>query len=251
MSWNDKLEAALASLREAEQLAPAAFATSLGLEDMLLLDIIARHKLKIDAFTLDTGRLPAQTHELIARAEERYRRRIRVMFPQTEGVEQYVRINGINGIYLSKPQRQDCCAIRKMEPLKRALAGKKAWVTGLRREQSEARSDVARREEDKNFGLIKFNPLIEWTGQEVWDYVRAHDVPYSALHDQGYPSIGCAPCTRAVKPGEPERAGRWWWEQDSAKECGIHVGSGGEGPPAPPGTPGEEMHRIVSSKEPA
>ncbi len=223
MSWEDKLQAALATLHEAEQLAPAVFATSLGAEDMLLLDLIARQKLKIDAFTLDTGRLAAETHELIARAEERYRKRIRVMFPQTAAVEHYVRINGINGFYLSKPQRRDCCEIRKLEPLKRALAGKKSWVTGLRREQSAARAEVVRREDDKALGLIKFNPLIEWTEREVWDYVRAHDVPYSALHDQGYPSIGCAPCTRAVKPGEPARAGRWWWEQDAAKECGIHI----------------------------
>ena len=249
MSWNDRLDATLATLREAEQLSPAALATSLGVEDMLLLDLIARHALKIDAFTLDTGRLAAQTHDLIARAEERYRRRIRVMFPLTDAVQQYVRINGVNGFFLSKPQRQDCCEIRKLEPLKRALAGKKSWVTGLRREQSEARAQVVRREEDVTFGLIKFNPLIEWTEQEVWDYVRAHDVPYSPLHDQGYPSIGCAPCTRAVAPGEPARAGRWWWEQDAAKECGIHVSSGGEKPPAPPGTPDEGMHKIVSSKE--
>ncbi len=223
MSWETKLPATLETLTEAAHSAPAVFATSLGVEDMVLLDLIAGNSLKIEAFTLDTGRLAQETHELIARAEERYRRRIRVYFPQTEAVEQYVRINGINGFYLSKPQRQDCCGIRKLEPLRRALAGKAAWVTGLRREQSEARADVARREDDRSFGLVKFNPLIEWTEQEVWDYVRAHDVPTSRLHDQGYPSIGCAPCTRAVQPGEPARAGRWWWEADSAKECGLHV----------------------------
>jgi phosphoadenosine phosphosulfate reductase len=223
MTWQARLDDTLATLREAEALAPAAFASSLGVEDMLLLDLIGRHRLKIEAFTLDTGRLPPETYELIARAEEACRLRIKIYFPETQAVEQYVRINGVNGFYLSKAQRQDCCEIRKIGPLTRALAGKRCWVTGLRREQSDARADVARREDDKRFGLVKFNPLVDWTEQEVWDYVRANGVPYNALHDRGYPSIGCAPCTRAVKPGEPARAGRWWWEQDDQKECGLHV----------------------------
>ena len=222
-SYDTKLEKTLETLREAEALAPAAFATSLGVEDMLLLDLIGRHRLKIEAFTLDTGRLAAETHELIARAEEACRLRIRVYVPEAPALEQYVRVNGINGFYLSKAQRQDCCEVRKIGPLTRALAGRKCWITGLRRDQSDARSGVERREDDRRFGLVKFNPLIDWTEQEVWDYVRALGVPYNALHDQGFPSIGCAPCTRAIKPGEPARAGRWWWEADAQKECGLHV----------------------------
>jgi len=221
--YQARLEQTLETLREAEALAPAAFATSLGVEDMLLLDLIARHRLKIEVFTLDTGRLAAETHDLIARAEEACRLRIRVYVPDAPALEQYVRVNGINGFYVSKAQRQDCCEVRKIGPLTRALAGKQCWIAGLRREQSDARSGVERREDDRRFGLVKFNPLVDWTEQDVWDYVRELGVPYNALHDQGYPSIGCAPCTRAIKPGEPARAGRWWWEQDAQKECGLHV----------------------------
>lgn len=223
MTWQARIDDTLATLREAEALAPAAFATSLGVEDMVLLDLISRNGLKIEPFTLDTGRLAQETHELLARAEEACRIRIRIYAPEAAAVEQYVRINGINGFYLSKPQRQDCCDVRKIGPLTRALAGRKCWVTGLRREQSDARSGVASREDDKRFGLVKFNPLVDWTEQDVWDYVRFHGVPTNALHERGYPSIGCAPCTRAVKPGEPARAGRWWWEDESQKECGLHV----------------------------
>jgi phosphoadenosine phosphosulfate reductase len=149
--------------------------------------------------------------------------KIDAFFPQAEAVEQYVRISGINAFYDSLTERQNCCGIRKVEPLSRLLAGRDAWVTGLRRAQSNARAQLSLRSTDTDHGLAKFNPLIEWSEDDVWRYLRDHDVPTHALHAQGYPSIGCAPCTRAVAPGEDSRAGRWWWEADAQKECGLHV----------------------------
>jgi phosphoadenosine phosphosulfate reductase len=202
--------------------APAAFACSFGAEDMAVLDVIAAHARKIEVFTLDTGRLPEETQALLEAARDKYPITIRTYFPDARNIQAWVEQNGPNGFYKSVAQRHQCCSIRKVEPLKRALAGKKAWITGLRREQSPARQVLQLEGWDEDNGLTKFNPLAEWTSDDVWAYIRVHDVPYNALHDRGYPSIGCAPCTRAVLHGEDFRAGRWWWESTS-KECGLHV----------------------------
>jgi phosphoadenosine phosphosulfate reductase len=201
---------------------PSAFACSFGVEDMVLLDLIARHAPGIQVFTLDTGRLPDETHSLLDRVRENYTVPIRVYFPDAELVEQWVEQNGPNGFYRSQSQRKQCCEIRKVLPLRRALNGKESWVTGLRREQSTARGNLQVQEWDDGNGLKKFNPLIDWSLEDVWAYVKENNVPYNALHDRGYPSIGCAPCTRAVEAGQDIRAGRWWWEDASAKECGLH-----------------------------
>lgn len=203
--------------------APATFANSYGAEDMVLTDLIAKNFPAIEIFSLDTGRLPQETYELMAQTTLHYKRKIKIYFPETAAVEQYVKLNGINGFYDSQAQRKDCCHVRKVEPLKRALAGKKAWITGLRREQAPTRKDLSDSEFDKDNSLQKFNPLIDWTEQDVWDYIKQFEVPYNALHDKGFPSIGCAPCTRAIKPGEDVRAGRWWWEDAQQKECGLHA----------------------------
>ncbi len=202
---------------------PATFANSYGAEDMVLTDLIAKDFRGIEIFSLDTGRLPQETYELMAQTTLHYKRKIKIYFPETAAVEQYVKLNGINGFYDSQAQRKDCCHVRKVEPLKRALTGKKAWITGLRREQAPTRKDLSDSEVDKDNGLQKFNPLIDWTEQDVWDYIKQFNVPYNKLHDKGYPSIGCAPCTRAIQPGEDVRAGRWWWEDAQQKECGLHA----------------------------
>jgi phosphoadenosine phosphosulfate reductase len=200
---------------------PTACACSFGAEDMVLLDAIARYARKIEVFTLDTGRLPEETHALFETVRDKYPIAIRTYFPDASTVQGWIEQNGPNGFYKSVAQRQQCCHIRKVEPLQRALAGKKSWVTGLRREQSAARHRLEREAWDDANGLFKINPLLEWTNDDVWDYIKVNGVPYNALHDRGYPSIGCAPCTRAVQPGEDIRAGRWWWESTS-KECGLH-----------------------------
>ncbi len=202
--------------------APAVFASSFGAEDMVLLDLIARHALPIRVFTLDTGRLPEETYALIDRARERYRLPIDVYTPDARRLQGFVREHGVNAFYASVELRKECCAMRKTEPLARALVAKGAWITGLRRAQSVTRSEVALEEFDAVHGLPKFNPLADWSDDDVWAYLRARNVPYNALHDRGYPSIGCAPCTRAVEPGEDVRAGRWWWEAPEHKECGLH-----------------------------
>jgi len=202
---------------------PSALASSFGAEDMVLLDLIARDGLAIGIFTLDTGRLPRETHALIAEVRRRYGLAVDVYSPWPDSVEAYVEQHGIDGFYASVEARKACCAVRKVEPLTRALARKRGWITGLRREQAGSRAEVAEVEHDQARGLWKFNPLAEWSADEVWEYLRANRVPYNALHDRGYPSIGCEPCTRAVKAGEHPRAGRWWWEQAGArKECGLH-----------------------------
>ena len=197
--------------------------TSFGAEDMVLFDMIAREFRSISVATLDTGRLPPETYEVWQQATERYRFKVEPYFPQAPAVEEYVRIYGINAFYNSVTERKTCCEIRKVEPLKRLLAGRDAWVTGLRRGQSQQRAQVGLRETDANSGLAKFNPLADWSEEDVWQYLREHDVPTHPLHARGYPSIGCAPCTRAVSPGEDLRAGRWWWENDVQKECGLHL----------------------------
>lgn len=219
-----KADQALALLREAsETYSPAVLASSLGAEDMVLLDLIAGARLDIGVFTLDTGRLPQETHDLLQLAKSRYRSHpIAVFAPEAGDVEGYVAAHGPNGFYESVALRQACCHLRKVKPLSRALAGKRAWITGLRRAQSAGRSAIPFQELDAERGLQKFNPLADWSDDEVWAYIRAHDVPVSALHAQGYPSIGCAPCTRAIAPGEDIRAGRWWWENPEFNECGLH-----------------------------
>jgi len=202
---------------------PAVLASSFGAEDMVVLDLMARDGLAIRTFTLDTGRLPRETHALIADVRKRYGIDVDVYSPWPESVDAYVAEHGLDGFYDGVAQRKACCGIRKVEPLRRALAGKRAWVTGLRREQADSRAAIAEAERDEAHRLWKYNPLVDWSESEVWQYLRDNRVPYNALHDRGYPSIGCEPCTRAVKPGEHARAGRWWWEQDGArKECGLH-----------------------------
>jgi phosphoadenosine phosphosulfate reductase len=222
MNLADRTAELIAYLKRIEaDNAPGAFACSFGAEDMVLLHSIAANARKIEVFTLDTGRLPEETQALLATVRDKYPIAIRTYFPDTAEVQAWVEQNGPNAFYKSVAQRQQCCHIRKVEPLKRALAGKKSWITGLRREQSAARQTLEREGWDEANGLVKINPLLEWTSDDVWAYIKVHDVPYNALHDRGYPSIGCAPCTRAVKPGEDSRAGRWWWES-SSKECGLH-----------------------------
>lgn len=207
--------------------APAALSSSLGAEDMALTDLIVRYRLPIEIFSLDTGRLPPQTYELLTRLEAHYAIRVKLYFPQPAEVEQFVAEYGINGFYQSIAARKACCQARKVEPLARALAGKRGWVTGLRAEQAITRAALQTQEWDAERQLMKINPLAAWTNSEVWDYLRAQQVPVNALHEQGYPSIGCAPCTRAVAPGEDQRAGRWWWEAQESRECGLHVDAAG------------------------
>lgn len=209
--------------RISHDFAPATFANSLGAEDMVLTDLILRHRLPIEIFSLDTGRLPPETYDLLAAAEKHYGHRFSVYYPRHDEVEAYVRTHGINAFYESVELRKACCHIRKVAPLQRALAGKKAWITGMRAQQSATRQALPRHSFDADNGLEKFNPLADWSEKEVWGYIRHHGVPYNALHDRFYPSIGCAPCTRAISLGEDIRAGRWWWEDPSSKECGLHV----------------------------
>jgi phosphoadenosine phosphosulfate reductase len=175
-------------------------------------------------FTLDTGRLNQETYDCMAAVRERYGVQIEVFFPEAGAVQKLVRENGVNLFYDSVEQRKSCCLVRKVEPLNRALKNLDAWMTGLRREQAISRADVRKIELDRDHGdIVKINPLADWSHDEVWGYIRKHDVPYNRLHKQGFPSIGCAPCTRAVKPGEDLRAGRWWWENSNSKECGLHA----------------------------
>ncbi|HEX4984915.1 MAG TPA: phosphoadenylyl-sulfate reductase [Burkholderiales bacterium] len=217
----------------AAEFSSVAFASSFGAEDMVVADAILAGGLPIRIFTLDTGRLPRQTLELMDRTARHYGTEIEVFRPDPAAVAGYVAAHGANAFYESVELRKACCGIRKVEPLRRALAGRDAWVTGLRRAQSVTRTDLPPREFDAAHGLVKFNPLADWSEAGVWAYIRGRGVPYNALHDRGYPSIGCEPCTRAVKPGEDVRAGRWWWESRDDRECGLHValpgGPQGEG----------------------
>ncbi len=203
------------------------FTTSLGLEDQAIAHAIFTQDLTIDVVSLDTGRLFPETHRVWVETERRSGRRIGALAPRHESVEALVADQGIEGFRASLAARQACCAVRKVEPLGRALAGAAGWITGLRSEQSGDRIGTPLAAVDRTRGLIKLNPLFDWTRAEVADFVRAHDVPYNTLHDRGFLSIGCAPCTRAVAPGEDERAGRWWWENDRKKECGLHINAGG------------------------
>ncbi len=198
------------------------FSTSLGLEDQVLTRIIAQTAPSIYIFTLDTGRLFPETYDLLDITQKRYKIRINTYFPDFAAVEKMVNEKGINLFYESVGNRKLCCHIRKIEPLKRALVGMDVWISGLRRDQSVTRQEAKLVEWDSNHQRIKVNPLIDWSLEEVWDEIREHNIPYNPLHDKGYPSIGCLPCTRAVEPGEDIRAGRWWWEHPQHKECGLH-----------------------------
>lgn len=204
-----------------------ALASSFGAEDVVLVDMLARVAPGARIFAIDTGRLPEATYEVMERVRERYGAAVEVYYPQRELVEHLEREAGFYSFRQSLEARHECCNIRKVEPLGRALAELDAWITGLRREQSVTRHEVGVVERDGGHGgIVKLNPLADWSDAQVWDYIRRHDVPYNRLHDEGYPSIGCAPCTRAVAPGEHPRAGRWWWEQPAQKECGLHVSTG-------------------------
>ena len=201
----------------------AALSSSFGAEDMVLIDMLMKLDRTARIFTLDTGRLPQETYNVIDATRSKYGAAIEVFFPQADAVQAMVAEHGMNLFYQSVDNRKLCCGVRKMEPLRRALSGLDAWITGLRREQSVTRTAVHKVEWDEGNGLVKMNPLVDWTHDDVWKYIRENNVPYNALHDRGYPSIGCGPCTRAVQPGEHERAGRWWWEHPETKECGLHV----------------------------
>jgi phosphoadenosine phosphosulfate reductase len=198
-----------------------AFSSSLGPEDQVLTDIIARNEIPVRIFTLDTGRLFAETYELLDRTRARYKMPLEVWFPRAEAVQQLMTEKGATSFYESVENRVECCHIRKVEPLDRALKDVRVWITGIRGDQSENRHQMVLVEWAEKRRLFKFNPLLDWTADDVWTYIREHQVPVNPLHAQGFVSIGCAPCTRAIEPGEPERAGRWWWEQ-SKKECGLH-----------------------------
>ncbi|HJV81011.1 phosphoadenylyl-sulfate reductase [Noviherbaspirillum sp.] len=212
--------------RIANDFAPAVFASSLAAEDMVLTDMILCARLSIGIFTLETGRLHKETLGMLDRIRDTYDAEVKLFKPEQAAVDAYVQQHGLNAFYDSVELRKECCRIRKVEPLNRALAGNKAWVTGQRRAQSTTRADLAVQENDEAHGMTKFNPLADWSEDDVWNYIRSNKVPYNPLHDKGYPSIGCEPCTRAVQPGEDIRAGRWWWENPESKECGLHVVDG-------------------------
>ena len=198
-------------------------ASSFGAEDVVLIDIVSRVAPQIQLFTLDTGRLHDETYEVMERVRVKYDNLpIQTMFPKRDTVELLVREKGFYSFRDSVDNRRECCGIRKVEPLKRALSDAQAWMTGLRRDQSVTRTETEAVEWDEGNGMLKVNPLVDWTNDDVWAYIKVNKVPYNALHDQGFPSIGCAPCTRAIKPGEDIRAGRWWWENPEYKECGLH-----------------------------
>lgn len=200
-----------------------ALASSFGAEDVVLTDMLLKINPNFKIFTLDTGRLPAETYEVWERIEDKYGIKIKAYFPESKSVEEMINKHGPNLFYRSVDLRKLCCHVRKIEPLNRALKDLEAWVCGLRKEQSITRQDIKKVEiDDMHNGIIKVNPLADWTEKQVWDYIRENDIPYNKLHDQNYPSIGCAPCTRAIKPGEDVRAGRWWWELPESKECGLH-----------------------------
>jgi len=225
-TWSSRWDLLVHALRDIATRHPGVgLASSLAAEDMVLTHAIYSEDLPIEVFTLDTGRLNRETLAVVDAVAARYGRRLTVMQPDAAAVEAYVNEHGAHAFYESVPLRKACCEIRKVIPLRRALAGRPAWITGQRREQAVTRGTLAEQEYDSVFGLEKFNPLAAWTFDDVWAAIRALDIPYNALHDRGYPSIGCEPCTRAIKPGEDLRAGRWWWESSDSKECGLHAGN--------------------------
>src|SRR5882724_2375016 len=200
------------------------FSSSLGQEDQVITDAISKNNIPVKIFTLDTGRMFNETYELIERTIARYKRPIQIYFPDANDVEKFVATKGLNSFYESIENRKECCFIRKVKPLNRALQGARVWITGVRAEQSDNRKNMPMIEWEEDRQLYKFNPLINWTYNDVMNYINEFNVPYNRLHDKGFLSIGCAPCTRAIEPGEDARAGRWWWE-NSQKECGLHVDS--------------------------
>jgi phosphoadenosine phosphosulfate reductase len=200
------------------------FSTSFGAEDQVLTHIISSITSNAEIFTLDTGRMFPETYETLARTTKKYHIPINIFFPEHKQVEEMVNSKGINLFYESIENRKLCCKVRKTEPLKRALHGKEIWITGLRQEQSITRFNTSLLEWDAENNIVKLNPLYAWTEAMVWDFIKKNDIPYNPLHDQGFPSIGCQPCTRAIKPGDDARSGRWWWEAPEHKECGLHVG---------------------------
>ncbi|HEV2570485.1 MAG TPA: phosphoadenylyl-sulfate reductase [Beijerinckiaceae bacterium] len=212
------------------------FTSSLGIEDQALTHLILANDLPIEVVTLDTGRLFTETYKVWAETEARYGRRIRAYYPRHDALEELVAHQGIDGFYDSVAARHACCDVRKVEPLKRALEGASVWITGLRAGQSAGRSAVGFVAFDSGHGVLKANPLLDWERERLTDFIAENHVPVNALHAKGFPSIGCAPCTRAVAPGESERAGRWWWENEDQKECGLHV---------------DESGRLVRAKAPA
>lgn len=199
------------------------FSTSLSYEDQAITHIIFSKKLNIEIFTLDTGRLFSETYSVFNSTRERYKQEIKTYYPKTEAVEKLVSSKGPNSFYESLENRKECCHIRKVEPLKRALEGKTIWITGIRAEQSSNRHDMKNVEWDEANQIIKVHPLLNWTFEETKAYINKHNIPYNSLHDKGFVSIGCQPCTRAIKEGEDFRAGRWWWEDNTKKECGLHA----------------------------
>jgi len=203
-----------------------------GVSGMVLIDMASKIEPSARVFAIDTGRLPQETYDLIDRVRERYDLVLEVFFPEAQGVQELIRKQGMNGFYESVEKRKRCCNVRKVEPLNRALAGVDAWISGLRWDQSVTREDVKKVEIDEvHGGIIKVNPLVDWTSEQVDAYVETHNLPVNRLLRQGYPSVGCAPCSRAIAPGDDPRAGRWWWENPETKECGLHVGEqfGGSG----------------------
>ena len=224
MPDQSKIDASLDILRAAvRDYGKVVYSSSLGAESIVLTDLIWKHVPAIGIFTLDTGRLPEETVNLIERLERRYNQRIRVYYPDPASLEALVAKNGINGFFNSVENRIACCHVRKVEPFRRAVQGAGAWITGVRHEQSATRAQARAVDFDEANGLAKISPILEWTHEDVWGYIRANKLPYNPLHDKGYPSIGCAPCTRAVEPGADSRSGRWWWENTDSKECGLQV----------------------------
>ena len=204
-----------------------AMASSFGAEDVVVIDMIMKINEKARIFTLDTGRLNQETYDVMDAIRDKYKINIEIMFPDNNEVEQMVRVNGMNLFYHSIGNRKLCCGIRKVHPLNRMLSTLDGWITGLRGDQTEVRSNANRIEIDKNHNdIIKINPIIDWSWEQTWNYINKNNIPYNKLHDMGFPSIGCEPCTRAIKIGEHPRAGRWWWESDTQKECGLHADHG-------------------------
>jgi phosphoadenosine phosphosulfate reductase len=219
---NQSLEKSLVDLANAVN-EKIVFSTSFGIEDQVITHAILSQKISnIEIFTLDTGRLFAETYSVWERTNEEYQTKIKTYYANNQALENFVDKNGINSFYKSVELRKECCAIRKVEPLKRALQGAKIWITGLRAEHSPNRNSLEIIQWDETFQLYKYNPLLHWTSEEVKEYVKKNNIIYNTLHDKGFVSIGCSPCTRAIKEGEDFRAGRWWWEDDSKKECGLH-----------------------------
>lgn len=200
----------------------AIFSTSFGQEDQVITDLILSNSIPIKIFTLDTGRMFEETYRVMQRTNEKYKTKIEVYFPESKAIVELYKTKGAYSFYESVDNRKECCAIRKIKPLRRALSGNEAWITGLRADQSENRSSLSTTMFDEGFDIIKFNPLLNWTLEDVNHYIKENNIPQNTLHSKGFISIGCSPCTRAIKEGEDIRAGRWWWEDTSKKECGLH-----------------------------